>query len=145
MSEESATSDVIGLVRQSWEAVTRGDLDALKSFLAPDAVYDLSAAGLDIFKGEEAITGFLEDWHRSWEDYRFEEEEILDLGHGVWLGVVRESGRLVGGKGRVETRVAQVSIWASGKLEWLKAYPDPDEARAAAERLAQERARERRL
>ena len=71
---------------------------------------------------------------------RFEEEEILDLGHGVWLAVTRESGRLVGSKGRVETRVAQVAIWANGKVEWLKAYPDPDDARAAAERLAQERA-----
>ena len=51
---------------------------------------------------------------------------------GVWLAL--------GGQGRVETRVAQVWIWASGKLEWVKAYSDPDEARAAAERLAQERA-----
>ncbi len=139
MSEESATSDMVGLARQSWEAVSRGDLDAAMSFLAPDAVYDLSDAGLGTFEGEKAIRRFFEDWHRSWEDYRFEEEEILNLGHGLGLSVLRESGRLVGGKGRVEARVAQVSIWASGKLTWLKAYPDPDEARAAAERLAQER------
>jgi ketosteroid isomerase-like protein len=123
MSEESTTPDVVGLMRHSWEAMSRGDLDAVMSFLAPEAVYDLSDAGLDTFEGEEAIRRFLDDWHRSWENYRFEEEEILDLGHGVWLGVVRESGRLVGGKGRVETRVAQVSIWASGKVERLKAYP----------------------
>ena len=139
MSDESTTPDLVRLVRQSYEAVSRGDLDAMMSLFAPDAVYDLSDAGLGTFEGEEAIRRFFEDWHRSWEDYRFEEEEILDLGHGVGLGVVRESARLVGGKGRVETRVAQVSIWANGKVEWLKAYPDPDEARAAAERLARER------
>ena len=130
---------MVGLVRQLYEAVSRGDLDALMSFLAPDAVYDLSDAGLETFEGEEAIRRFFEDWHRSWEDYRFEEEEILDLGHGVVLSILRESARLVGGKGRVEQRVPQVWIWASGKLEWLKAYPDPDEAHAAAGRLAQER------
>jgi ketosteroid isomerase-like protein len=109
------------------------------SGFGPDAVYDLSAAGLGIFEGEEAIRRFFEDWHRSWEDYRFEEEELVDLGHGVGLGVVRESARLVGGEGRVETRVAQVSIRANGKIEWVKAYTDPDEARAAAGRLAQVR------
>ena len=139
MPEESTTPDVVELARQAFEAVSRGDFDAIMSFFAPDAVYDLSDAGLAAFEGEEAIRRFFEDWHRSWEDYRFEEEEILDLGHGVVLTVVRESARLVGGKGRIETRVAQVSISANGKIEWLKAYPDPDEARAAAERLVQER------
>jgi ketosteroid isomerase-like protein len=68
-----------------------------------------------------------------------ENEEILDLGHGVMLSLVRESGRLFGGKGRVEQRAAHLITWANGKIEWFKHYPDPDEARAAAERLAQER------
>lgn len=139
MSEKATTPGVRELMRQLWAAMSRGDLDAAMSVVAPDAVYDLSVAGLDTFEGEDAIRRFLEDWHRSWEDYRFEEQQILDLGHGVWLSVVRESGRLVGGRGRVETWVAQVSIWTSGKLRWLKAYADPDEASAAGERLAQER------
>jgi ketosteroid isomerase-like protein len=99
----------------------------------------MSAAGLGTFEGEEAIRGFAEDWRRSYEEYRYEEEELLDLGHGVVLSVLRESGRLVGGKGRVEERVAHLTIWANGMIEWYKHYPDPDEARAAAERLAQER------
>jgi hypothetical protein len=43
----------------------------------------MSAAGLETLEGAEAIRGFIEDWHRSWEDYRYEEEELLELGHGV--------------------------------------------------------------
>jgi ketosteroid isomerase-like protein len=105
----------------------------------PTRCMTFPARGWGPSRGEEAIRRFLEDWHQSWEDYHFEEEENLDLGHGVWLSVARESGRLAGGKGRVETRVAQVAIWSGGKCEWLKAYPDPDAARAAAERLARER------
>jgi ketosteroid isomerase-like protein len=119
--------------------MSRGDLDGVMSLFAADAVYDMSAAGLETFEGAEAIRGFIEDWHRSWEDYRYEEEELLDLGHGVVLSVLREGGRLVGGKGRVEQRVAHLTTWTNGKIEWFKHYPDPDEARAAAERLAQER------
>jgi len=137
MSEEPTTPDVVGLMRQSYEAVSRGELAA--QLLSPHAVLDVSEVGFGTFVGEEEVTRFFGDWHRSWEDYRFEEEELRDLGHGVGLSVVRESGRLVGGKGRVEQRVAQVWIWASGKLEWLKAYRDPDEARANAERIAAER------
>ena len=119
--------------------MSRGDLDGVMSLFAADAVYDMSAAGLETFEGAEAIRGFIEDWHRSWEDYRYEEEELLDLGHGVVLSVVRESGRLVGGDGRVEQRLAQLATWANGKIEWLKDYRNLDEAREAAERLAEER------
>jgi hypothetical protein len=35
--------------------------------------------------------------------------------------------------------VAHLHIWANGKIEWLKHYPDIDQARTAAQRLAQER------
>ena len=135
-SEESTTPDLVRLARQGYEAMNRGDLDGGMSLFAADAVYDMSAAGLETFEGAEAIRGFVEDWFRSWEDYRYEEEELLDLGHGVVLSVLREGGRLVGGKGRVEQRVAHLTTWTNGKIERYKHYPDPDEARAAAERLA---------
>jgi hypothetical protein len=46
---------------------------------------------------------------------------------------------LVGGKGRVEQRVAHLTTWTNGKIEWFKHYLDPDKARAAAERLAEDR------
>lgn len=136
---ESTTPDLVRLARQGYEATSRGDLDGVMSLFAADAVYDMSAAGLGTFEGAEAIRGFIEDWLRSWEDYRYEQEELLDLGHGVVLNVLREGGRLVGGEGRVEQRVAHLTTWTNGKIEWFKHYRDPDEARVAAERLAQER------
>jgi ketosteroid isomerase-like protein len=139
MPEESTTPDLVRLARQGYEAMSRGDLDGVMSLFAADAVYDASAPGLGIFEGAEAVRGFVEDWRRSWEDYRYDEEELLDLGHGVMLSVVRESGRLVGGKGRVEQPAAHLITWTNGKIERFKHYPDLDEARAAAERLAQER------
>ncbi len=139
MIEESTTPDLVRIARQAYEAVSRGDFDAVMSLFAADAVYDLSEAGLGIFEGKEAIRGFIEDWHRSWEERRFEEEEeLLDLWHGVLLHVFRESGRLVGGDGRVEQRLASLATWANGKIEWFKDYRDIDQARADAERLAAE-------
>jgi len=139
MSEESTTPDLVRLARQAYEAASRGDLDAVMSLYAADAAYDLSDLGLETFEGAEAIRGFNEDWFRSWEEYRFEVEELLDFGHGVVLSVIREGGRLVGGDGRVEHKVAHLATFANGKIEWQKAYFDVDAARAAAEWLAEER------
>jgi ketosteroid isomerase-like protein len=119
--------------------MSRGDIDAVMSLFAADAVYDASDQGIGTFEGAEPIRRLLEDWHRSWQEYRYHEEELLDLGHGVVLSVAREGGRLIGGDGRVEQRVAHLTTWAEGKIEWFKVYADPDEARAAAQRLARER------
>ena len=139
MDDESTTPDLVRLARQGYGAMSRGDVDGVMSVFAADAVLDMSAAGLGTFEGAEAIRRFVRDWRRPYEtDYRYEVEEFLDLGHGVLLSVVRESGRLVGGNGRVEERVAHLMTWANGKIEWYKHYPEPDEARVAAERLAQQ-------
>jgi ketosteroid isomerase-like protein len=71
MPEESTAPDLVRLARQGYEAMSRGDLDGVMSLFAADAVYDMSAAGLETFEGAEAIRGFIEDWHRSWDDYRY--------------------------------------------------------------------------
>jgi ketosteroid isomerase-like protein len=139
MPQESTTTDLVRLARQGYEAMNRGDIDGAMSLFAAYAVYDMSAAGFETFEGAEAIRGFMDDWHRSWEDYRYEVEELVDFGHGVGLSVHRESGRLVGGKGRVEQRVAYLAAWTNGKIVRQTHYTDITEARAVAERLAKER------
>jgi len=48
-------------------------------------------------------------------------------------------GRLAGSSGSVELRYAGVSTWADGLIERVTTYLDINEARAAAERLAEER------
>jgi ketosteroid isomerase-like protein len=136
------SEDLVRLGGQAYEALSCGDVDAVMSLFAADAVYDGSDPGIGTFEGAEAIRGFIEDWHRSWEEYRYEAKEILDLGHGVVVFVLREGGRLIGGNGRVEQRVAHLTTWADGLIERVTAFLDIDEARDTAERLAEERAGE---
>jgi hypothetical protein len=45
----------------------------------------------------------------------------------------------VGSTRFVESPMASVATWANGLIEWTTTYPDIDEGRAAAERLAEER------
>ena len=136
MSEESTTPDLVERSRRLIEAANRRDFDAILSFYAPDAVWEWSLA---THEGVAAIRGFWQDWFASYEELRLEQEEDLDLGNGVVFAVVIQRARLVGSSGEVRHRNALVAIWVEGLIERVRFYPDPDEARAAAERLAEER------
>ena len=140
-AEESTIPDAAELTRRMFEAAGRHDLDALSDLYAYDAVYEASHAGLGIrFEGTAAIRGFVEEWWDAFEDHLTEAQEIVDLGHGVAFARVREVGRPVGSDGQVEQLRGWVLLGAQGKIERVEPYFDIDEARAAAERLAKERA-----
>jgi ketosteroid isomerase-like protein len=139
MSEESTTSDLVELVRSAYDASNRRDFDALMSVYRRDAVWDMTPIGLGSYEGLAAIRGFLEGWVGAYEEWQAEPEEIRDLGGGVTLAVVLQSGRLAGSDGRIEWRYAQVSVWVERVAVRTTNYLDTDEARAAAERLAEER------
>jgi ketosteroid isomerase-like protein len=137
MSEESTTPDLIERVRGLVGALDRCDLDTFVSFLAPDSVL---AAEVGRFEGVAAIRGFIEDWLANYEEFAVTLEEVRDLGNGVTFGVFRQQGRLVGSSGHVQLRHAAVYVWVDGVIARAITGPDIDEARAAAERLAEERA-----
>jgi hypothetical protein len=80
-----------------------------------------------------------EDWWETFEEDERKLEEFRDLGNGVTFGVLFQRGRPAGSSGFVELRTAIVALWVLGLIERLTVYTDIDEARAAAERLADER------
>jgi ketosteroid isomerase-like protein len=139
MPEKSTTTDPVELTRQHYEAADHRDFDALMSVYGPDPVWDTSPMGLGIYEGPVAIRGFFEDWIEQYEEWRIEPEEIIDLGGGVAFVVVRQNARLAGSTGYVQLHYAAVYAWAEGVLERITNYLDIDEARAAAERLAESR------
>ncbi len=136
MSEESTIPDLAELTRVVFEAVNRRDIDAVMSFFAPDAFL----AGFEVVEGRAAIRGFLDEWFGNFAELRFEVEELVVLDDGVLLAVVHQEGRPVGVDGQVHQREGWAIHWsADGLLVRLTTHTDIDEARAAAERLAQER------
>jgi ketosteroid isomerase-like protein len=139
MSEESTTPDLVELTRDVFDAASRHDLDAAMSFYARDAVWDSSDTGLGTFEGVAAIRRFVEDWWGTWADYVLKVEEIVDLGHGVVFSSALEDGRLAGSNRHVEQRLGYIVLWAQGMIERQTFHLDIDAARAAAERLAEER------
>jgi ketosteroid isomerase-like protein len=136
-TEEPRVRDLVELTRQSIQATSRRDVDAALRFLAPDAIWDFG--GLGRFEGLAAIRGFTEDWFGAFDEFAMEADEILDLGSGVTYSVFTVTGRPVDSSGHVQTRYASVAVWAEDSIVRITNYLDIDEARAAAEQLAESR------
>jgi ketosteroid isomerase-like protein len=137
MSEESMTPDLAELTRLAFEAVNQRDVDAVTSFFAPDAVFE---GRVELLEGRAAIRGFLEEWFGFFAELRYAVEEFLVLDDGVVLAVVYQEGRPVGAGGQVHQREGWAIRWsADGVIVRLMTHTDVDEARAAAERLAEAR------
>lgn len=144
MHEESTTPDLLELGDRLLEAGNHRDLDAMLSFYASDAVLE-NAQGLGTFEGKAAIRRFWQDWFATYEELWTERDEAMALGNGVVFAVGITRGRTVGSSGEVRQRTAVVTVWVDGLIVRVKFYSvsssaDIDEARAAAERLADERA-----
>jgi ketosteroid isomerase-like protein len=132
---------VVELGRRSIEAGNGGDIDAVLSFFTRDAVWDLSPVGLGVYEGREAIRRFYEDWITAYEEFETKAEEVHQVGNGVNWAIISLNARPVGSSGYVRLRYAAVSIWRTdGLAERTTNYTDIDEARGAAERLAESRA-----
>ena len=141
MSEESSTPDLVELMRKLAQAGSERNFDLSDSYYAPSAVWDSSRTGVGRFVGADTIRRFFADWRSGYAEWEIEFEELLDIGNGVVFSVVRQAGRPVGADGYVRQREAWVWAWLEGLIDSVTTYPDADigEARAAAERLAEER------
>jgi ketosteroid isomerase-like protein len=138
MSDGRTPPDVEEAVRRTVEGFQRRDFDAAVSTWAPDGVWDASLLGVGVFHGTEAIRAFFEDWLRAYEDYEQVVEAFSDLGNGVTLTVLHQKGRPVGSGGFVQLEYAVVGTWENGMVERATIYTDIEDARTAAERLAED-------
>jgi ketosteroid isomerase-like protein len=140
MSEESTTPDPVELTRRAFEAANRRDLDAVISFFASDAVLEGRVGG---DRGQAAIRSMLEEWFGAYEELEFKLEDVRNVGNGVAFAVVVQEGALAGsaGYGHFRQREGWILVWSDELIACLTTHPeaDIDDARAAAERLAEER------
>ena len=91
MSQEN-----IEVVRRGVEAWNQHDVDLWLSYAAPEIEWmpaGPAAVERTVYRGyEEVRTGFAAVWE-TWEEFRFQETEVRDLGDSVlWLGRVKMKG-----------------------------------------------------
>jgi nuclear transport factor 2 (NTF2) superfamily protein len=139
VSQESTTPDPLEAARRLAEAYNRRDVDAIVSMYSASAEWDMSELGVGVLRGRDAIRHFLEDWLGNYEEFEFALEEVHDLGRGVAWAVVLPRGRPRGSNRFDEFRYGNCALSEDGLIERMVFSTNIDEARAAAERLAQER------
>jgi uncharacterized protein (TIGR02246 family) len=139
MRGESAAPDLPVLTQRLADAINARDFDAVARFYADDAAWDARRGVAGVLQGRDTIRGFFEEWFGAYEDVEVVVEEIRDLGHGVTFAVLRQHARLPGATAWVQEAFPVVSTWADGLVQRTTSYTDVDQARAAAERLAEER------
>ena len=139
MPEQPSRVDREEAIRRSVEAFVRRDFEAVLALYLPDAAWDTSPTGGPVFEGHEALRDLFEEWTDPYVEIEQELEVFSDLGSGVTFGVVAQRARLTDSEGWVAFPYAGVAIWAGERIERVTVYADIDEARAAGERLAEER------
>jgi ketosteroid isomerase-like protein len=138
MSEESATPDLVQLTRRAFGFAKVRDWDGVVSFYGPDTDWDMTPAGLGKYNGPAVLQRFFEDWTSSYKEWEIELEEVHDLGNGMILAIAVQHGRSGPRASWVTLRFATIARWVDGRVARITGYTDIDEARAAAERLAEE-------
>jgi ketosteroid isomerase-like protein len=120
------------IVRAAIEAFNRRDGEAFGALLARDAEIVPVRAALDgtVFRGPDAAAQYCAAVDDSWDELRWEVEEIRDGGPWVLaLGRIRGSGR--GSGAAIDARAAWIATFKEDLIAKFHTYADRTEALAA--------------
>jgi ketosteroid isomerase-like protein len=101
----------VEIVRRSWEAFSRGDLDGFFADLADDAEF------------EEDPAFYLRAFQEQMVSHRFEVEQLHDLGDRV-LALLHESARGASSGLEVEQHPAFLYTFRANRIARVRAYLD---------------------
>ncbi|HTU87573.1 MAG TPA: nuclear transport factor 2 family protein [Solirubrobacteraceae bacterium] len=121
------TDSNVELARRGYEAVLRGDLDAISEILDPDVKWHAGdpTAKFACHNRQQAIAFMGRNWVRRGQPPG-ELVELIDAGDKVVVIM-----RRIGDDGESEL-VANLTTFRDGKVIEMVHYPDPVQARAAA-------------
>lgn len=118
----------VEIVREVYEAVTRGDTAAVLAAYDPDVEWEFTRSPFrrllkqDVYRGHEELRGFIrERYEEAWENIEDDLEELIDAGEHV-VTVVTTRGRGLASGAEVDRTHAGVWTVREGKIvrvEWM--------------------------
>jgi len=124
MSQEN-----VEVVREVWDAYSRGDYDRIAGFHDPHIVVVTLEEGA--LYGNNAVLANYERWNEAWEGAETTLEEVIGLGDRVFVATrFHARGRASGVE--VDTRLYEVYTVRDGKVLRIDEYATRDEALEAA-------------
>jgi ketosteroid isomerase-like protein len=124
----------VELVRQGFEAMREGDVDAVLPFIHPDfeaTTPPALAAEPDTYRGVDGVRRYFESFYEAMDRVTFEPKDFVQVGERVVVPLtLRARGRTT----RIETAQDIVLIWdvKDGKAIRIEVYATLEEAMAAA-------------
>jgi uncharacterized protein len=135
------SQDNIEVIRRSIEAFNSGDVEEMIGLADPELewlpAFGAATDGGTAYHGHD---GFREYWRGTqeiWDHFRFEPEQVVGEGDSIVV-IGRGSGRAKGSGIEIDQPFAMFLRVAGGKLVFGQTFTDPDAARAAADRSAEE-------
>ena len=125
----------VEIVREAWDAWSRGDMAALFEFYDPEVEWDMSHSyipDMGVFHGHEGIREFFGEWRAFFAEYWAEAQDFMEVGDSVIVRVHQ------GGRGRSSSvGVEMPAYWQlyrlrDGRAVRVEIYRDEQEARTAA-------------
>ena len=130
MSQEN-----VEIVRESWDAWFRGDMNRLLSYYDLEIVWDLTHFREwpdNTYRGHEGVRRFLEEWLAIWDDFEAGVEEICDAQQGRVVSLAWQRGRGWQSGLPMEIEWAVITTVRDGKIIRLDHYDDREQALEAA-------------
>jgi ketosteroid isomerase-like protein len=125
----------VEIVRGSWDAWGRGDMDAIFEFYDPAVDWDMTHSfvpDMGVFHGHEGVREFFREWRAFFAEYNAEPEEFIDADDSVLVRVRQE------GRGRISSVAVEMpTYWQlyrlrDGRAVRVEIYRDVADAMAAA-------------
>jgi ketosteroid isomerase-like protein len=122
--------EALDVVRRQYDAFQAEDWDAFFALYHPDVEVDLSRSGIPdggIHHGHDGIRDGWVRWRGVWDEYRFEVEELTELGDRV-LSMTRIHARSKGQGVGTEVRASEVYTVRDGLIVHFVNFLDRDDA-----------------
>jgi ketosteroid isomerase-like protein len=125
------------LVKIALQAYANGDCEIALALAGPHIRWDERASRLDgdLVWGHDNVQRAMRRYLDTWDEYRFDLEDVAEVAPGKVVGICRERGRPKEGP-PIDRRVGGLWIVEDGKIVSWATYPTPREAVRAAKELA---------
>ena len=126
--------DNVEIVRASWDAWRRGDMQALFDFYDPEVEWDMTHAyvpGMGVYHGHDGIREFFREWGDFFAEYHAEPEQFIAADDNVMVRVTQTGRGRVSSVGVEMPGYWQVYRLRDGRAVRVEIYRDETDALAA--------------
>ena len=126
--------DNVEIVRASWDAWRRGDMQALFDFYDPEVEWDMTHAyvpGMGVYHGHDGIREFFREWGDFFAEYHAEPQQFIAADDNVMVRVTQTGRGRASSVGVEMPGYWQVYRLRDGRAVRVEIYRDETDALAA--------------